>query len=209
MRACIVAVVVIALAAAGCGGHHGAPNMKGKPFPAALARLRADGWLVAVPSFPRIYGGLKSYRVAAQRTSGRRTVTLKLAEAPSSVVLVLGATDPPPPVPRLVGRTYRNAYRAARRGGMWLRVARVKPLRPAASADGIDAFFVASERHGADHALVVVLGERPCWKTVIKDWLVDTRIDGVYARRCYREALRRLPSDVRGNLPKLLERRLR
>jgi hypothetical protein len=208
VRARLAAVAFVALAA-GCGGHHGAPNVKGKPFPSALAVLRSQGWLVSVPSFPRVYGSLASYRVVAQRTSGRRTVTLKLAEAPSSVTLVVLSTDPPPPVPRVVGRTYRNAYRAVRRSAMWLRVARVKPLGPAASADGIDAFFVVSQRVGADHSLVVTLGERPCWKTVIKDWLNDTRIDGVYARRCYREALRRLPSDVRGDLPQLLERRLR
>jgi hypothetical protein len=205
-----LAAVAFAALAAGCGGHHGAPNVKGKPFPAALARLRADGWLVSVPSFPRVYGSLESYRVVSQRTSGRRTVTLKLAEGSSSVVLVLGSTEPPPPVPRLVGRTYRNAYRAVRRGAMWLRVARVRPLRPAASTDGIDAFFVVSERLGADHSYVVTLGERPCWKTVIADWLVDTRIDGVYARRCYREALNEIPGGLaRNDLAKLLQRRLR
>jgi len=208
VRARPAAVALVAVTA-GCGGHHGAPNVKGKPFPAALAGLRSQGWLVSVPSFPRVDGSLESYRVVAQRTSGRRTVTLKLGVAPTSVRLVVGSTDPPPPVPRLVGRTYRNADRAAQRGAMWLRVARVKPLRPAASADGIDAFFVVSERVAVNDSIVVALGERPCWKTVVKDWLNDTRIDGVYARRCYREALRRLPSDVRGPLPRLLERRLR
>jgi hypothetical protein len=208
VRARLAAVAFVALAA-GCGGHHGAPNVKGKPFPSALASLRSQGWLVSVPSFPRVYEGLESYRVVEQRTSGARTVTLKLAAGSSSVVLVLGSTEPPPPVPRLVGRTYRNADRAVRRGAMWLRVARVQPLRPAASADGIDAFFVVSERLAANHSIVVGLGERPCWKTVIQDWYVDGSLDGAYARRCYREALRRLPSDVRGNLPQLLERRLR
>ena len=92
---------------------------------------------------------------------------------------------------------------------MWLRVARVKPLRAAASADGIDAFFVISEQRRADHSLVVALGERPCWKTVIQDWYIDGSLDGVYARRCYREALRRLPSRAYFKLPQLLERRLR
>ena len=208
MRARLAAVAFVALAA-GCGGHRGAPDAKGEAFPAALAQLRAGGWLVSVPSFPRVDGSLEDYRVVAQRTSGRRTVTLKVAEGPDRVVVVVALSTDPPPIPRVVGRTYRNAYRAARRNGMWLRVARVKPLGPAASADGIDAFFVVSQRVGADHSLVVALGERPCWKTVIKDWLNDTRIDGVYARRCYREALRRLPSDVRGDLPQLLERRLR
>jgi hypothetical protein len=208
MRARLAAFAVVVLAA-GCGGHHGAPNVKGKPFPTALARLRADGWLVSVPAFPRVDGNLENYRVVAQRTSGRRTVTLKVAEGPSSVVLVVGLSTDPPPLPHVVGRTYRNAERAVRRDGMWLHVARVKPLRPAASADGIDAFFVVSQRLGPDHSLVVRLGERPCWKTVIADWYPDARIDGVYARRCYREALRRIPGDMRGNLPRLLERRLR
>ena len=92
---------------------------------------------------------------------------------------------------------------------MWLRVARVKPLRPAASADGIDAFFVVSERLGAGHSIVVGLGERPCWKTVIQDWYVDGSLDGVYARRCYREALDELPVRAYSKLPLLLERRLR
>ena len=115
----------------------------------------------------------------------------------------------PPPVPHFVGRTYRNAYRSALLNGVVLRVTRVKPLRPAASADGIDAFVVFSQRLGGPHSVTVTLGERPCGKTVIKDWLVDARIDGVYARRCYREALRRLPGDVRGDLPQLLKRRLR
>jgi hypothetical protein len=208
MRARFAAVAFAALAA-GCGGHHGAPNVKGKPFPAALARLRAAGWLVSVPSFPRIDGSLEGYRVVAQRTSGRRTVTLKVAEGPTRVVVVIGLSTDPPPVPRVVGRTYRNAYRGAREDGMWLRVARVEPLRPAMSADGIDAFVVVSQRLEADRSIVVRLGERPCWKTVIQDWLVDRRIDGVYARRCYREALRRLPVDVRGDLPQLLQQRLR
>jgi hypothetical protein len=208
MRARLAAVVLVVLAA-GCGGHHGAPNVKGKPFPAALARLRAHGWLVSVPAFPHVDGSLENYRVAEQRTSGRRTVTLKVAEGPSSVVLVVGLSTDPPPIPRVVGRTYRNAYRAVRRDGMWLRLARVKPLRAAASADGIDAFVVVSQRLGGDHSLVVTLGERPCWKTVVQDWYVDGTLNGLYARRCYREALRRLPVDMNGNLPQLLERRLR
>jgi hypothetical protein len=54
----------------------------------------------------------------------------------------------------------------------------------------------------------VTLGERPCWKTVIQDWYIDGSLDGVYAPRCYREALRRLPEDMRGDLPQLLQRRL-
>jgi hypothetical protein len=207
MRARLAAVAVAALAA-GCGGHHRAPNVKGKSFPAALARLRAHGWLVSVPSFPRIDGSLESYRVVSQRTTGRRTVTLKLGEAPSRVLVLVGVGTDPPIVPRFVGQTYRNAYRSALRNAMALHVTHVKPLQPAASADAIDAFFVVSLRSEDVHTLGVRLGERPCWKSVIEDWYIDGSLDGVYLRRCYRDALRRLPVDMRGNLPQLLQRRL-
>src|SRR5919204_899403 len=105
-----LAVVAFAALAAGCGGHHGAPNVKGKPFPAALVRLRAGGWLVSVPSFPRIDGTLEDYRVVAQRTSGRRTVTLKVAVSPVRKVVLMAVGENPPPVPRPGGQTHRNAY---------------------------------------------------------------------------------------------------
>jgi hypothetical protein len=208
VRARFVAVAFVALAA-GCGGHHGAPNVKGKPFPAALARLRAGGWLVSVPSFPRIDGSLESYRIVSQRTSGRRTVTLEVTAATTLEVVLMAIGTSPPPVPRLVGQTYRNAYRSALRSGVVLRVIRVRPLRAAASADGIDAFVVVSQRSADERTLAVTLGERPCWKTVIQDWYVDSSLDGVYARRCYREALQELPARAYSKLPLLLERRLR
>jgi hypothetical protein len=208
MRARLAAAALFVAVAAGCGGHHGAPNVKGKAFPAALARLREDNWLVAVPSFPPIDGSLESYRVVAQRTTGRRTVTLKLRAATTRALVLVGVGTYPPIVPRFVGQTYRNAYRSALRNAMALHVTHVKPLQPAASAGGVDAFFVISLRSQNVHTLAVRLGERPCWKSVIEDWYVDGSLDGVYLRRCYREALRRLPSDVRGNLPQLLQRRL-
>jgi hypothetical protein len=207
MRACFAAVAFVALSA-GCGGHHGAPNVKGKPFPVALARLRAAGWLVSVPSFPGIDGSLEDYRVVAQRTSGRRTVTLKVDEGPTRVVIVLGFAGHPPPVPRLVGLTYRNADRSARDNAVALRVVGVRPLRAGASLDGIDAFVVVSQRLEADHSITVRLGERPCWKTVVQDWYVDGSLDGVYAPRCYREALRELPVRAYAKLPQLLRERL-
>jgi hypothetical protein len=194
MRARLAAVAFVGLAA-GCGGHHGAPSVKGKPFPGALARLRADGWRVSVPSFPRVDGSLEDYRVVAQRRSGRRTVTLKVGVPSERKVVLMAVGENPPPVPGLVGQTYRNAQRFALRGGVALRVTGVEPLRPAASVDGIDAFVVVSQRLDGPHAVTVTLGERPCWKSVIQDWLIDTRIDGVYARRCYREALDALPDD--------------
>jgi hypothetical protein len=208
MRVVPIAAVAFAAVAAGCGAHHGTPNVKGKPFPTALARLRAHGWLVAVPSFPRIDGSLEDYRVVAQRTTGRRTVTLRVAEAPVQKVTLVVVGTTPPPVPRLVGRTYRNAYRAASRSGIALRVTRVRPLRAAGSADGIDAFVIVSQRREGFREMTVSLGERPCWKTVINDWLSDRRLDPAYARRCYREALRRLPVDMPNpELPQLLRRR--
>jgi hypothetical protein len=37
----------------------------------------------------------------------------------------------------------------------------------------------------------------PCWKQVINDWEDNGRIDGTYPLHCYREALARLPEDVR------------
>jgi hypothetical protein len=209
MRVAPIAAVALAVVAVGCGGRHGPPDVKGKTFPSALARLRAHGWLVAVPSFPRIDGDLADYRVVAQRTSGRRTVTLRVEEAPSRVVVLVTLGTSPPPVPRLVGRTYRNAYRVARGSAFALRVARVEPLRPAASADGIDAFVVVSQRREGAHEIAVRLRERLCWKTVINDWLSDLRLDRGYPHRCYRQALRRLPEDGPSELSQLLERRLR
>jgi hypothetical protein len=208
MRVSLAAVALVAFAG-GCGGHHGAPNVKGKPFPAALARLRAAGWLVSVPSFPRVDGSLEDYRVVTQRTSGRRTVTLRLGVARTRAFTPEAVDAYPPIVPLFAGQTYRNAYRSAVRNGMPVRVTHVKPLQPATSADGLDAFFVVSLGSEDAHTLELRLGERPCWKSVIQDWYIDGKLDGVYARRCYREALRRLPSAARGNLPQLLERRLR
>ena len=210
MRVTPIAAVAFAAVAAGCGAHHVAPKVKGKPFPSALARLRAHGWRVAVPSFPRIDGSLEDYRVVGQRRAGRRTVTLRVAEAPVQRVVLMAVGTTPPPVPRLVGRTYRNASRAALQNATALRVTGVQPLRPAASVDGIDAFVVVSQRLEADREVSVSLGVRPCWKTVVTDWFGDARLDGLYARRCYRDALRRLPQDdPRPDLEQLLTRRLR
>jgi hypothetical protein len=207
VRARLAAVAFVALAG-GCGGHHGAPNVKGKPFPAALARLRAAGWLVSVPSFPRIDGNLEDYRVVGQRTTARRTVTLEVGEAPVRVVVMTLGT--PPPLPGLVGQTYRNASRVADRNARLLVVRSVAALSPSASLDGIDAFVVLSQREGSDRTVVVRLGERPCWKSVIQDWYVDQVIDGVYFRRCYREALDEIPLDLPySRLPQLLRERLR
>ena len=68
----------------------------------------------------------------------------------------------------------------------------------------------ASQRREAYDTVVVRLTERPCWKTVVTDWYADRRLDGLYARRCYREALREIPGDLPSSeLPQLLRRRLR
>ena len=176
MRRLLLLPLLVVLAA-GCGGHHGAPNVKGKPFPDALARLRAHDYRVSVPSFPLIDGSLEDYHVVAQRTTGR-TVTLKVTEADVQEVVLMAVGTNPAPVPGFVGLTYRNASRSALHTGVVLRVRRVKPLRAAASADGIDAFVVVSQRLDGPHAVTVTLGERPCWKTVLQDWYVDSRLDG-------------------------------
>jgi hypothetical protein len=35
----------------------------------------------------------------------------------------------------------------------------------------------------------------PCWKALLNDWY-DGRIDRIYARRCYQDALKHLPADI-------------
>jgi hypothetical protein len=37
--------------------------------------------------------------------------------------------------------------------------------------------------------------KQPCWKVLINDWY-DGRIDGTYPIHCYRDALKKLPTDV-------------
>jgi hypothetical protein len=51
--------------------------------------------------------------------------------------------------------------------------------------------------------------KRPCWQQLIDDWY-DGRIDGVYPERCYREAIRKAPEDIRAysDLPTDLGRAL-
>lgn len=38
---------------------------------------------------------------------------------------------------------------------------------------------------------------KPCWQVVIDDWADNSRVDGRYEIHCYRDALRRLPEDMR------------
>src|SRR5919202_5527150 len=40
-------------------------------------------------------------------------------------------------------------------------------------------------------------GRTPCWKKVLNDWYDNSRLDRKYPAHCYREALKRLPEDVR------------
>ncbi len=55
----------------------------------------------------------------------------------------------------------------------------------------------------ASAALVLALGSpaaghaaTPCWRSVIADW-ADGHVDGAYPERCYRQAIRNLPEDLR------------
>lgn len=38
---------------------------------------------------------------------------------------------------------------------------------------------------------------KPCWERVINDWLKDGRIDGSYSVKCYQQALKNVPEDLR------------
>jgi hypothetical protein len=37
----------------------------------------------------------------------------------------------------------------------------------------------------------------PCWQRVMDDWLKDGRIDGTYSVKCYQQALKNVPEDLR------------
>lgn len=37
----------------------------------------------------------------------------------------------------------------------------------------------------------------PCWQKVVQDWYEDSRIDGLYERHCYTDALKHIPEDIR------------
>ena len=43
----------------------------------------------------------------------------------------------------------------------------------------------------------VVAAAAPCWQRVIADWSRDGRIDHAYPAACYRQAVKRLPEDLR------------
>jgi hypothetical protein len=38
---------------------------------------------------------------------------------------------------------------------------------------------------------------KPCWKRIVDDWYDNERIDGSYSQRCYAEAEKNIPQDLR------------
>jgi hypothetical protein len=38
---------------------------------------------------------------------------------------------------------------------------------------------------------------KPCWKRIVDDWYDNERIDGSYSQKCYAEAERNIPQDLR------------
>ena len=41
------------------------------------------------------------------------------------------------------------------------------------------------------------MAAKPCWKQIIDDWYNNERIDGSYSQKCYDEAEKNLPQDLR------------
>jgi hypothetical protein len=41
------------------------------------------------------------------------------------------------------------------------------------------------------------MAAKPCWKQIIDDWYKNERIDGSYSQKCYDEAEKNLPQDLR------------
>lgn len=41
------------------------------------------------------------------------------------------------------------------------------------------------------------LAAKPCWKQIVDDWYKNERIDGSYSQKCYDEAEKNLPQDLR------------
>jgi hypothetical protein len=65
------------------------------------------------------------------------------------------------------------------------------PVRIAALALLLAAFALLSASQAA------AAKTTPCWKKVVQDWYDDSRIDGVYERHCYRDALNNVGEDVK------------
>jgi hypothetical protein len=65
----------------------------------------------------------------------------------------------------------------------------------------MNAFVVALATTLAACSLLVVAppagASQACWQQVLSDWSGDNRVDGAYPAGCFRQAIRRLPSDLR------------
>ena len=71
------------------------------------------------------------------------------------------------------------------------------PLYPVASRTALQLVLLAALGFMGELVTPRPLAARPsCWETVLDDW-GDGAIAGVYPIRCYRQAIQRLPADVR------------
>jgi hypothetical protein len=69
-------------------------------------------------------------------------------------------------------------------------MAAVAPLRLLALAAALTGVFVLTMPATA-------MAAKPCWKQIIDDWYKNERIDGSYSQKCYDEAEKNLPQDLR------------
>jgi hypothetical protein len=69
-------------------------------------------------------------------------------------------------------------------------MAAVAPLRLLALAVALTGVFVLTMPATA-------MAAKPCWKQIIDDWYKNERIDGSYSQKCYDEAEKNLPQDLR------------
>jgi len=80
---------------------------------------------------------------------------------------------------------------------------RLVPIPPRARAIALPALPVRIFGLALLLALALLIGAKPaaaktaCWKQVVNDWVEDSRIDRTYPRRCYSDALKNVPNDVR------------
>ena len=75
-------------------------------------------------------------------------------------------------------------------------------IRPAAMTLAQLALVAAFAAAAARPSSAAAAG-KPCWEQVIDDWLDNGTIDHPYAPRCYQQALKHVPEDLRdySNLP--------
>lgn len=80
---------------------------------------------------------------------------------------------------------------------------RLVPIPPRARALALPALPIRIFGLALLLALALMIGAKPaaaktaCWKQVVNDWVEDSRIDRTYPRRCYSDALKNVPNDVR------------